>query len=382
MKLVFFLFILLSFFYVNCKLPFFNLIPHTKKLSSEQNITYIYGHLNPDTDAIASAIVLADFLKQMGSKNLIVPCRLGELNKETKFALEYFNISEPRLITDPTEADEVILVDHNDPAQSIKFKQAKIVALIDHHAITDFYTKDPINIITKPIGCTCTILYQLYKSNNLEIPNKIQGLIASAIISDTLLLNSAITTQEDRDVIANLSASIPLNLNIFGKELLTRGADVSDLTEEQIINLDSKAYEVNGYKIQIAFLNSVDVDGLLTKRKRKLLAEMDKFVKENKKQFFTLVIVDIFQLNSTALVGGEYYNAIEKAFNVKLDDNEVFLKGITSRKKEVYPRLAEYFNSLPEYYDDDDDDDDDKNIATNIKINWILICFLLYLLKY
>ena len=369
MKVLILLFIILLL-EVNCKLPFFNLQPRNKRLSQEPNITYIYGHLNPDTDSICSALVLADYLKQTGSKNIVIPCRVGELNKETKYALNKFNATEPQLIIDPSEADEVILVDHNEPSQSLNFKNAKVVGLIDHHAISGFYTKDPINIITKPIGCTSTILYELYKSNGIEISYKIAGLMVSAIISDTLLLKSAITTQDDIDAVGNLSAKYKIPVEDYGRELLSVGSDVSDLTEEQIIKLDSKSYEVNGYKIQIAFLNSVDVESLLKQRKSKLLNEINKFNIENKKQLFTLVIVDIFNFNSTVLASGEYVNVVEKAFNVTLVDNEAFLKGITSRKKQVYPKIAEIFYSLPEY------DNDEENFSKNIRINLILIVLM------
>ena len=372
MKVLILLFIILLL-EVNCKLPFFNLQPRNKRLSQEPNITYIYGHLNPDTDSICSALVLADYLKQTGSKNIVIPCRVGELNKETKYALNKFNATEPQLIIDPSEADEVILVDHNEPSQSLNFKNAKVVGLIDHHAISGFYTKDPINIITKPIGCTSTILYELYKSNGIEISYKIAGLMVSAIISDTLLLKSAITTQDDIDAVGNLSAKYKIPVEDYGRELLSVGSDVSDLTEEQIIKLDSKSYEVNGYKIQIAFLNSVDVESLLKQRKSKLLNEINKFNIENKKQLFTLVIVDIFNFNSTVLASGEYVNVVEKAFNVTLVDNEAFLKGITSRKKQVYPKIAEIFYSLPEY------DNDEENFSKNIRINLILIVLMVFI---
>ena len=145
------------------------------------------------------------------------------------------------------------------------------------------------------------------------------------------------------------------------------------MTEEQIIKLDSKSYEVNGYNIQIAFLNSVDVESFLKQRKSKLLNEINKFNIENKKQLFTLVIVDIFNFNSTVLASGEYVNVVEKAFNVTLVDNEAFLKGITSRKKQVYPKIAEIFYSLPEY------DNDEENFSINIRINLILIVLMVFI---
>ena len=374
MKFIFLL-CLVSLSYINSVLPFFNIIPKKIGLSDEKKTTYIYGHTNPDTDTICSAIVLAYYLNQTEPNKNSIPGRLGELNKETKFVLEKFEQEIPVLIKDPTDADEVILVDHNNPSQSLDFNKANIVGLIDHHAITGFYTNEPINIITKPIGSTCTILYQLFKSNNIEIPEKIAGLMVSAIISDTLLFKSAVTTSEDEDAVKSLSDYYKFNYMTLGRELLTRGTDVSDLTEEQIINLDSKSYTVNGYKIQIAVLNSVDIDSFLKGRKEKILIEMNKYASDKKKQLFAFVIIDIFNIKSTALVVGKYTNVFEKAFNVTLVDNQASLGAITSRKKEIYPPIAEQFELLPKY-----EEEEKKGVSTFIKLNGLLFISLLLLL--
>ena len=143
------LLILLSIYFINCKLPFFNLIKTKKGISEEKKITYVYGHINPDTDAISSAIILCDYLQQKYPQKIFIPGRLWEINKETEYALNYFKFNVPKLITDPVEADEVILVDHNNPTQSIKFDKANIIGLIDHHAITGFYTNNPIKILNQ-----------------------------------------------------------------------------------------------------------------------------------------------------------------------------------------------------------------------------------------
>ena len=374
MKYIFIIF-LFFFKYINCRLPFFNIIIKKRELSEEKKLTYIYGHTNPDTDSICSSIILAYYLNQTDKSRISIPGRLGEINKETKFVLEKFNQEIPQLIKDPTDADEVILVDHNNPSQSMNFDKANIVGLVDHHAITGFYTNEPINILTKPIGCTCTILFQLFQNNNVEIPKNIAGLMISAIISDTLLLNSSVTTQEDKDTVNYLSKNFDIDYKTLGRELLTRGTDVSDLTEKQIINLDSKSFTVNGYKIQIAVLNSVDIDSFLEKRKQKLLIEMDKFIKENNKQLFVFVIIDVFKFKSTALVSGKYINTFEKAFNVKVVDNQASLGGITSRKKEIYPPIAEQFESLPKY-----EENEQKSISTFIKFNSLLFISLILLI--
>ena len=336
--------LLLSIYYANCTLSFINIIDD--KNSSNTKTTYIYGHINPDADAILSPIILADYLKKMGNPNNIIPCRLGEINKETQYILNFFKTPTPILISDLSGADEEIIVDHNAPSQSLDFEKANIIGLIDHHAITGFESTNPIDIITKPVGCTSTILYELYKQNNITISKTIAGLIISAIISDTLLLKSPITTQDDIDAVIILSDSIGMDYTNYGYMMLEAGTDVSDLSEYDIINLDSKNYIVNGYNIQIAFLNSIDVSVILY-RKEKLLEEINKFISKNKLQLFVLVIVNIKDMDSTILVGGSLYKVVESAFNVQIHDNQAFLKGISSRKKEVYPYIANIINELP-----------------------------------
>ena len=344
MKARFIIILYFALYHVNCILPFINILED--KNSSTIKTTYIYGHINPDADAILSPIILTDYLKKMGNPNNIIPCRLGEINKETQYVLNFFQLPSPILISDLSGADEEIIVDHNAPSQSLDFEKANIIGLIDHHAITGFESTNPIDIITKPVGCTSTILYELYKQNNITISKTIAGLMISAIISDTLLLKSPITTQYDIDAVILLADSIGMDYKNYGYMMLEAGTDVSDLSEYDIINLDSKNYIVNGYNIQIAFLNSIDVSVILY-RKEKLLEEINKFINKNKLQLFVLVIVNIKDMDSTILVSGSLYKVVETAFNVKVIDNEAFLKGISSRKKEVYPFIANVINELP-----------------------------------
>jgi len=349
MKVMFYIILSILLKNINLAVPFMNIILDNDELTTKT--IYIYGHINPDTDAILSPIILRDFLIKVGNPNNLIACRLGEMNKETKFALNYFKQDAPILISDLAGADEVILVDHNSPSQSLDFKHAKVIWLIDHHAMTGFETTEPITIITKPVGCTSTILFQLYTQNNVTISKDIAGLIISAIISDTLLLKSPITTDEDIEAVEYLSDYIGLNYTKFGYDLLEAGTDVSDLSEYDIINLDSKSYKVNGYMIDIAFVNSLDPLKVL-ERKEKLLEEINKFIEKNNMKLFVLVIVDIKQMDSYALVSGSLSKVVETAFGVEIKDNVIFLKGISSRKKEVYPNIANAINELPEYIPD------------------------------
>ena len=375
MKSNYLIFIIISLKLINCSIPFLNILYENgsvANLKSPVHTTYIYGHKNPDADAICSSIVLADYLKKSGNTNNIVPCRLGKLNKETQYIMKFFEVDAPVLISDLSGADDVILVDHNSPSQSLDFKNANIVGLIDHHAITGFETKEPIKVLIEPVGCTSTILYKLYKNNNITIPYKMAGLMISAIISDTLLLKSPITTQDDINAVQELSASIGIDYKNYGFNMLLKGTDVSDLSEKDIITFDSKSYTVNGYKIEIAFVNIVDVSEILI-RKEKLLKEINKFIEEKKIQLFVLTIVDIIDMDSTILVSGSITNVVEKAFNVKILDNEAFLKGISSRKKQVYPYISNVINELPEYISNNGY----KKIEVNLSYLILTLLFLL-----
>ncbi|HLU23082.1 MAG TPA: DHH family phosphoesterase, partial [Bacillaceae bacterium] len=159
--------------------------------------TLIFGHKNPDTDTITSAIVYADIKTKLGAD--VEAVRLGEVNGETQFALDTFGVEAPRLVTTvANETDQVILVDHNERQQSVDdIEQVRVVEVIDHHRIANFETSDPVYFRAEPVGCTATILKKIYKENNLEIDKKMAGLMLSAIISDSLLFKSPTCTEED-----------------------------------------------------------------------------------------------------------------------------------------------------------------------------------------
>ena len=149
--------------------------------------TLVFGHKNPDTDTITSAIVYAYLKQQLGAD--VEAVRLGEVNNETQFALEKFGFEAPRLIANvKDEAKKVILVDHNEFQQSAEgIEEVQITEVIDHHRVANFQTADPLYFRAEPVGCTATILNKMFKENNVEIPANIAGLMLSAIVSDTLL---------------------------------------------------------------------------------------------------------------------------------------------------------------------------------------------------
>ena len=165
----------------------------------------VFGHKNPDTDSICSSLAMANLQTKLRGEE-VISCRLGEINEETKYALNYFKVEAPKLIEKVDEGQEVILVDHNEFTQSVEgIENAKILAVVDHHRINNFQTSEPLFYYAQPVGCTATVLFELYKSNNVEIEQQIAGLMLSAIISDTLLLKSPTTTDKDKKAVEELA---------------------------------------------------------------------------------------------------------------------------------------------------------------------------------
>ena len=299
----------------------------------------VFGHKSPDTDTICSAIVMSDFQKKLGKEAKAV--RLGELNKETKFALNYFGFEAPELISSVEEGQEVILVDHNEFSQSVDgIDKAKIKMVVDHHRICDFNTAEPLYYRAEPVGCTNTILLKMYKEYGLEIDKKLAGLMLSAIISDTLLLKSPTKTAEDEKAVKELSKIAEVDYNTYGLEMLKAGTDLSDYTAEELIALDCKKCDLKDKKAKVAQVNTADITEMM-KRKADFEAAIKKDIEENNLDIFVFVITDILESNSQAIVLGNSTDIFEKGFNKELEDNTAFLPGVVSRKKQILPVLQE-----------------------------------------
>ncbi len=295
----------------------------------------VFGHKNPDTDTIMSAIAMANLESKKG--NNTKACRLGNINKETIFALEYFKQEEPELIENVAEGQEVILVDHNEFGQSIDgIENAKILRVVDHHKIGDFKTSEPLYYTAMPVGCTATIIYGMYEQDKIDIEPKIAGLMLSAIISDTLLFKSPTCTKLDVEVATKLAEIAKVDVNEYGLDMLKAGTDLSDFSPAELINIDSKPFTTNGVKYQVAQVNTASIEDVL-KGKAELENAMEEFIKENSEDLFVLLITDILENNSQILVVGNRKDIVEKAFEVKLEDNMAFLPGVVSRKKQVVP---------------------------------------------
>lgn len=298
--------------------------------------TFIFGHKNPDTDTICSSMVKQILCEKEGNTS-VKAVRLGNVNKETQYALDYLQIEAPELIEKVEEGQKVILVDHNEFNQSADgIENAKIIEVVDHHRISNFQTTDPLYYTARPFGCTATILYQEFIEKGIEIDKKEAVLMASAIISDTLLLKSPTTTKYDEKALGELGRIAGIDINKYGLDLLKAGTDLDDFSEKELINLDAKKFESKGVKCVIAQVNTVSIPDVL-KRKEKLEEEMKNAIAENGIDLFVLAITDILNSNSQIIALGNRIDIIEKS--CKLEDNMVLLEGVVSRKKQLLPMV-------------------------------------------
>ncbi len=299
----------------------------------------IFGHKNPDTDSICSSLVKQDLDAKLGKANEKA-VRLGNVNKETQYVLDYLGIEAPELINKVEDGQKVILVDHNEAAQSAYNREnAEILEVVDHHRIADFKTDKPLFYTAKPFGCTSTILFEEYKAQGLEISKKEATLMLSAIISDTLLLKSPTTTEHDKKALAELEKIAEIDAKDYGLKMLKAGTDTSALSAIEIIQLDEKEFNEKGKKFAVSQVNTADINDVFS-RKEDLSFAMEKEIADKNLDLAILVITDIINTNSRIIALGKEKELVEKAFGKKLDsDDSMLLEGVVSRKKQIAPPL-------------------------------------------
>ena len=305
--------------------------------------TLIFGHKNPDTDSICSALAYADLKTKIGVD--VEAVRLGSVSGETQFALDAFAMSAPRLVESvATEASQVILVDHNERQQSASdIDKVTIAEVIDHHRIANFETVGPLYYRAEPVGCTSTIVLKMFKESGVAVSPQIGGLMLSAIISDTLLLKSPTCTPEDVAAAHELAAIAGVDLHAYGLMLLKAGASLLDRSVPQILSTDSKEFSMGSAKVEIAQVTAIDVDDVLA-RQDEVEAALRDIIAAKGLDLFLFVVTDILNNDSVAVAMGPRASAVETAYGVTLENNRALLAGVVSRKLQIVPVLTETFN--------------------------------------
>lgn len=239
------------------------------------------------------------------------------------------------------EKKQVILVDHNNSSQSVDgLEEAEILEVIDHHNIGDINTKKPINFRNAGVGSVNTIIYDLYKENNIKIPKEIAGLMASAIISDTLLLTSPTTTIRDTDALISLSKIAKIKYKKYGVELLKQGMTIKGLTNEDILHKDFKTYKINDSMIGIGQILTADFESM-NKKINSLVNYLNEVSKNESIRVVTLFVTDIFENTSYCLYNKDSEKIIKNAFDLKEVYEGVPLKDVVSRKIQIAPYIMD-----------------------------------------
>ena len=302
------------------------------------NETLVFGHKNPDTDAIMSAMVMANLENKLGNNAKAV--RLGNINKETEYVFNYLGIERPEFIEDIADGQNIILVDHNESTQSVNnLANAKVQKIVDHHAI-NFATSAPLYYRAEPVGCTSTVLYKMYKENDVEISKEIATMMLSAIVSDTLLFKSPTCTAEDKAIAEKLANIAGVDVEVYGTELLKAGTDLSEFTPAEIINIDSKLFEKGGKRFKIAQVNTADLDSIF-KDKVYFEAAINDEIKKDNLDLYMFAATDIINSNSKIISLGNDSAVVEKAYGVTLDNNTALLENVVSRKKQMLPGILD-----------------------------------------
>jgi manganese-dependent inorganic pyrophosphatase len=239
------------------------------------------------------------------------------------------------------ERKKVILVDHNQQSQSVDgIEEADILEVIDHHNLGTIGTSRPINFRCMPVGCTCTIIYKLYKEANINIPKDIAGIMLSAILSDTLLFKSPTTTEMDRQVGEALAQIAGLDINVYGNKMFKAASSVSGLSVDEIINTDLKTFKYGDSNMAIGQVITLDFDEML-ERKDEIVNKLNDMCEFGKFSVSLLFVTDVIKNGSYLFFNDNSEEILEDAYGVKHADQGVYLDGMVSRKKQMLPPLLE-----------------------------------------
>ena len=240
---------------------------------------------------------------------------------------------------------KVIQVDHNERGQSVDgLEDAEILEIIDHHRVADIQTNNPIYFRNEPVGSTSTIVAKCFFESGIRPSRKAAGLLCGAIISDTLLFRSPTCTPQDQYICKKLAEIAGINIEEFAKEMFKAGTSLKGKTVEQIFNTDFKPFTIEGTKVGISQVNTMDIDGFMP-LKEEMLNYMDQKAKEAGLEMVMLLLTDILNEGSEILVTGAKPEIVEKAFKVTLKDKGAFLPGVLSRKKQVVPPITNAITS-------------------------------------
>lgn len=298
----------------------------------------VFGHKTPDTDATCAPLAYAWYLNQKGKAAEAFV--LGDLNRETKFALETAGVDMPKLLGKLSSEEEVVLVDTNNSEELPEnIQEANIITIIDHHKLFGLSTSSPIEVFMRPVGCSSTLVYQIMKNNSVVPTAQIAILLLSAILSDTLNFTSPTSTSEDKEAVEELRKLANIDVDKHAEALFAAKSDLSGMNAREILLMDSKIFEFGTKKVRISSLETTKPENAKT-LKNELVSEMEKLKKEEGLSYIFFFLVDIINTNAELLVSNDEAQAVStKAFGKEFKDGYMILPGVVSRKKQMAPAL-------------------------------------------
>ncbi|SDG73240.1 manganese-dependent inorganic pyrophosphatase [Vibrio xiamenensis] len=293
----------------------------------------VVGHKNPDSDSICSALVAAELLKARGLEAKAV--RQGEINRETQHILEIAGVDQPELSTS-VAGQQVWLVDYSDVAQAPDdIKDAEILGIVDHHRLGDIMTVNPLEAWIWPVGCTSTILFNLFKMEHAPITPALAKLMMSAILSDTVGFASPTCTDKDKAAVEELKSIAEVaDLDAFIKALLIAKTNIEGLSAAELVEKDLKAYPFNGRDVvvgQVELATLEQVDGMI----EALEADLERRCEQDGLAFAAVMLTDITTAQTRLLYKGEWAAKLEK----HQQNGMLMMENTLSRKKQGWPWL-------------------------------------------
>jgi manganese-dependent inorganic pyrophosphatase len=298
---------------------------------------YTCGHKIPDSDSIISAISMAYLQNALGTE--AKACRQGEMNPETKFILNKFNLEAPELKTSFAGCD-LFMTDYNNYTEAPDdIKEANIVGIVDHHKLGGLVTSAPLDCWIRAVGCTNTIVKEMFDYYEVKIPKDIASAMMCAILSDTVIFKSPTCTKIDTKAVRELAKIAEIeDFKAIGLEMFTVKSQVNGVPFRELVKRDFKNFDMHGKKVGIGQLEVVDLS-IFDTIKDDLINEIKLLKKEEGYETVLLILTDIMAMGSQILVASSSVDIVEKAWDVKVKDDQFWLKGCLSRKKQVIPFL-------------------------------------------
>lgn len=299
----------------------------------------VFGHKNPDNDAISAAVGYAylknELARRAGEDVVYEACRLGALPPETEWVLSEHGIEVPRLIDSVDEGQRVILVDHNELLQSAEgLDKAEIVEIVDHHRLGGLVTAQPLRFNAKPVGSTAAIVAREFEIEGVEAPEGIASLLLGAMLTDTVIMKSPTTTDFDRDIIARTASGLGVDPVKYGMDIFKCRSNPAELPVDQLVNADAKEFELaNGNKVYIGQFETVDLQAVLG-REAEIREAIKALVSEKGYQFVLFFATDILAEGSQFICEGDT-QFVSDVFGVDLNGKSAWMPGVLSRKKQV-----------------------------------------------